>query len=558
MPNPDDLWISRARGLPRGAPLVLLLLAPGCYAGAGESTDSAASEGPGTDDTGPGEGVGEDGCRPPARRLTLLSNRRYANAVRDLLDLPEAPVVSNGGGTSESLLPSGADRVNSALVFEYHDIAEAAADQAIAKLDALAPCGPGEDELTCAGALVDELGARAFRRPLTDLERSGLLDVYQVGREQDGDYAGGVRLVVSTLLQAPSFLYLSELGEPTGAGDYALTPWEVASQLSFFLADTLPDAALLLAAAEGRLADDAGVKAEVERMLEDPAVRANVTSLYLRWLGSDRVAGVEKASPDFTPALRAAMQKETALFMDDLLWRKGARLRDMLTSTTTWLDATLAGFYGVPAPAGEGFVEVDLPADQRAGVLTHGSLLASLSGVDQTSVVYRGLFVARDLLCIDFPPPPAGATEAGLDESKGERARSEWRMQNQPCMGCHASFDPFGLMFENYDELGRWRTEMGGQPIDASWDIGYPESVAGPTEGAVELASRLAGADEVSACAAVRLTSYALARPYDLEVACWADEHTAAFQESGADLVALVRQVATSPMLRYRSPEEGP
>jgi hypothetical protein len=175
--------------------------------------------------------------------------------------------------------------------------------------------------------------------------------------------------------------------------------------------------------------------------------------------------------------------------------------------------------------------------------------------VSQTSVVYRGLFVARDLLCVDFQPPPPGATDAGLDESAGERARSEWRMQNSPCNGCHTTFDPFGLMFENYDELGRYRTMIGDQPVDASFDIKFPASAAGPAADIVEFAARLAETDEVAKCAAQRMTTYALARPYDKYAACYSKELGEALIEADGDLVELVRRVATSPMLRLRSQE---
>ena len=576
MPNLSNLSPSHRRigAVRRGVcSLATALALAGCYAGAaatGESEGSAGSGGPGGPDgsdgsdgseSGADDGTGDTGgaiagCLAPVRRLALLSNRRYANAVRDLLGLAAAPVVSNGGGTGDSLLATGSDQVNAALVFEYHSIAETAADQALTQLEMLAPCPPGDDELGCASAMIDELGARAFRRPLTEVERSGLLDVYQTGYEQDGNYPAGVRLVITALLQSPTFLYLSELGEPIGDGQFALTPWEVAAQLSFLLADTLPDAALTQAAADGRLGSEEGVVAEVERMLATPAARANISSLYLRWIGSNKVAEVEKSSDDFTPELQASLQKETELFIDDLLWQRGAKLRDMLTSRTSWVNATLAAYYGVEAPAGEEFAPVELPPEQRSGVLTHGSLLASLSGVSQTSVVYRGLFVARDLLCVEFPPPPPGATETGPDESKGERARSEWRMENNPCSACHSTFDPFGLMFEHYDELGRYRTTIGDVPVDASFDIKFPASAAGPAEDIVEFAARLAETDEVARCAAQRVTTYALARPYDKYAACYSKELGEALIAADGDLVELVRLVANSPMLRFRSQEE--
>ena len=131
-------------------------------------------------------------------------------------------------------------------------------------------------------------------------------------------------------------------------------------------------------------------------------------------------------------------------------------------------------------------------------------------------------------------------------------------MSTAPCNGCHTSFDPFGLLFEHYDELGRYRTMIGDTPVDASWDIAQPPSLAGPTETLVELAAKLAAADEVAMCATQRVTGYAAQRQIDLDLACHTGELTTEFLAADRDLVELVRIVATSPVLRWRSASEDP
>lgn len=549
-----------------GAIAVSGLLGLACYSGPGGGGDGDdADTGQGTaaeaGSAGDASDTGDDpalACALPPRRLALLSNRRYGHAVRDLLGLASAPTPSNGGGTHDGLVPAGPDQVSASLVFEYHDIAEAAAAEALLDLDALAPCADGQDERVCAGAFVDDLGGRAFRRPLTTDEHDGLLAVWQVGRDQDGDYAGGVRLVVVTVLQAPSFLYASELGVPGVDGTFELSPWEVATQLSFLLLDSIPDAALREAAADGRLSSDEGVAAEVERLLATGAGQANVSDLVLRWIGSDRVGRVEKQAPEFTDELRESMRLETQHFVDDLLWNGDASLDALLTSPDSFVDGRLAAIYDIPAPEGDGFVPVSLPADRRAGILTHPSMLAGLAGVADTSVVFRGLFVARDLLCMEFPPPPPEAAEAGLDESVGQRARAEHRMATAPCSNCHRSFDPFGLLFENYDELGRYRATIGDTPVDASAQIERPETLAGPVATLVEFAPQLAAAPEVAACATQRFTTYAVQRAIDADLQCHVDDLAVAFVDGGKDLVDLVRLVATARVLRARSEAEAP
>jgi hypothetical protein len=288
------------------------------------------------------------------------------------------------------------------------------------------------------------------------------------------------------------------------------------------------------------------------------AGKASVTRIVLRWLGSERVIGAEKQATEFTDELRESMRLETEHVVDDLLWNGEGGLDTLLMSPDTFLDARLAAFYGIEGPTGDAFEPVTMPADQRAGVLTHGSLLASLAGVADTSVVYRGLFVARDLLCMNFPPPPPGAQDADLDASVGQRARSEFRMSTAPCNGCHTNFDPYGLLFESYDELGRWRTTIGDAPVDASWNFAQPDSLAGPVETLVEFAPKLAVADEVAACATQRVTTYAAQRQLDVDLQCHVDDLAARFIAADRDLVELVRLVATSPVLRTRIAAEDP
>jgi hypothetical protein len=547
-------------------PAMALVLA--CYSGArsdgdddgdddGGSGDDAATVEGGDDDDDGGDDGPQSSCTAPPQRVNLLSNRRYGHAVRDLLGLAVAPEPTTAGGTHNDLLPPPPE-LNGGLVYEYNDLAHAAADEALANLDTLAPCSEGDDELACAAAFIDDFGARAFRRPLTDEERDGLLAVWQVGRDQDETYEGGIRLVIVSLLQSPTFLYITELGTPDEDGAYVLDPWEVATQISFFLLDSIPDAELRAAAADGRLATNEGVTEQVDRLLALPEGRANVTGIVLRWLRSDRVLEVEKQDPVFTAELRESLRAETELFVDDLLWNGDADLQALLTSQDTFVDARLAELYGVPMPPGDGFTKVTLPAEQRMGVLTHGSVLASLSGVAETSVVFRGLFVARDLLCMDFPAPPPGAAEDGLDDAVGERARAEHRMTTLPCSGCHATFDPFGLLFEHYDALGRYRTTIGDAPVDASWDIEQPASIAGHAETFVEFAPRLAAADEVATCAAQRVATYAAQRQIDADLACHTNEIAAQFEAADRDLVELVRLVAVSSVLRMRSAAEDP
>jgi hypothetical protein len=196
-----------------------------------------------------------------------------------------------------------------------------------------------------------------------------------------------------------------------------------------------------------------------------------------------------------------------------------------------------------------------LPAGQRAGVLTQASMLAARADLAETSVVRRGAFVARELLCNVTPPPPPGAVDAAAATLKSlptERARAEYRVGSPTCSPCHSRMDPFGVTFEGYDALGRYRTTIGGQPVDASWQLAYSPEISGPTKDALALAARLAGSTQVSACVVYKMASYAAGSALPAEDACKLTALRRSFAQSGGNLTTLFHDVAAWPGLRVR------
>ncbi|HZO11679.1 MAG TPA: DUF1588 domain-containing protein, partial [Polyangiaceae bacterium] len=180
---------------------------------------------------------------------------------------------------------------------------------------------------------------------------------------------------------------------------------------------------------------------------------------------------------------------------------------------------------------------------------THASLLAARADVDETSVVRRGLFVYRDLLCQYVSPPPENAAEIASQIAQThttERARAEFRMNDPICGGCHGEFDSFGLAFEGYDALGRHRD------TDASWVTIAPEGAAGQGDGAVALVQHLAATPELAACTVRQLSSYGIGRPLEDEEQCHTSEIETAFAKSDGSLAALVRAIAVSHLMRVR------
>ena len=227
----------------------------GCTGHIGDARgDNPSSPATGTQ-VGAGSGGSGQDASPPCtgaltRTLQRIPNRRYTNAVRELLGLAAGPVLSGGGGAYDSLIPGDAEDITTPIGFEYAQVAEKAA--ADAPLDKLVTCAAGADERTCAQEFIERFAVRAFRRPIAAAERDRLLTVYDAGRA-DTDFASGVRLVIEAVLQSPSFLYRKAIGTPS-AGMFALDPYETASELGFLFFDSVPDQGLLDAALSGKLA----------------------------------------------------------------------------------------------------------------------------------------------------------------------------------------------------------------------------------------------------------------------------------------------------------------
>jgi hypothetical protein len=488
------------------------------------------------------------------RRLLKLTDRQYINAVRDLLGPIDVPAPQTPG-SSDALFVSDADfmRVDERLASQYQRAAAAAGRSS--DVGKLLACAAGEASEPCLDRWISGFGARAFRRPLGVEEKADLVALTRASRGTAP--AAGARLVIEAVLQAPSFVYRTELGAGAVASDgrVALDPFELASALSFWLLDSIPDPPLWQDALAGTLTQPEVLRRHAARLLALPGVQGGLTEAVLRWLQTTGVLGASKDPKvgPFDQALREGLLEESRRFVADVLWTPGGTLQKLLTSNRTFIDARIAPLYGVAAPSRGGFVAVNLPTDQRAGILTHGSVLASHASPTEGSVVHRGLFVRGALLCQGVPPPPDGLDTVSPGQGLGERAAAEGRAANPSCKSCHALIDPFGLAFERYDAVGRYERSRGGATVDARARI-QGTDFDGDVDGAPELARRLAGSQNVAACVAEQLLAHAVAREaigdscsrYTLEAQLGA----------GGTLAELLSAVAASDEFRFRNAKE--
>ncbi len=380
-------------------------------------------------------------------------------------------------------------------------------------------CHPasGKDEESCASKILSNLAHRAFRRPVTDSDIKPLLAFYQGGRnERDFEY--GIQKALRAMLVSPDFLFRIE-HDPRGAAPksvYRISDVELASRLSFFLWSSIPDEELLELAEKGKLKDPATLEKQVRRMLDDPRADALVTNFAGQWLYVRAVAEKRPDSdafPDFDDSLRQSFQKETELFFQNIL-REDRSVMELLDAKYTFLNERLAEHYNIPNVYGSQFRKIELSDPNRGGLLGQGSILTVTSYPNRTSVVQRGKWVLENLLGAPPPPPPPVVPELKPHGDDGKpltmRQQMEAHRANPICSSCHSRMDPIGFALENYDGIGKWRSEESGTAIDASGKLPGGVEFQGPA-GLKKLLLTNYREDFVET-AAEKLLTYALGR----------------------------------------------
>jgi hypothetical protein len=487
-------------------------------------------------------------------RVWRLSDEQYSNAVFDLLGVRPPELSTTGRDRSQFVDFAERFNIDSALTADIRSSAETVARMAVADMPRLTGCPQSQAADSCADAFIDRFAARAFRRPLEASEKQELKAVYASGAG-DGP-AEGMRQVVAAVLQAPSFLYRTELGRPGSTGRIELTAHELASSLSFLLLHSIPDAELAGAASDGSLMKPDGFKRQVERLLALPRVQDNLTRVMLKWVGlGDGInVDLQDTVKEFTPELKSSLEEQVRLFFKGLLTR-GGTMADVLTSNKGYVDTRLATLYGMPAPAGGGFGEVTYPASERSGILTQAGILARYSL--HRPEIFRGKYIRDELLCGEIPSPPndpAIDAENMASAELSEREQAERRLAHPVCGNCHKFMDPIGFGLMKYDALARYRTTEGGKAIDDSGEIVLAGDADGKFANGAELARRLAGSQTVRSCITQKVFQYALGRLYEPAMdSCELQRIDAHLMQNGDRLSQLISGVIYSSAFRYRT-----
>lgn len=492
----------------------------------------------------------------PMRRLT---NVEYMNTVRDLFGapLPELPsqpddAVRAGAFENEARALGPSDVRVSRWETSAMRLGELASTNTAVRAR-IVPCT--EAQADCARRFVETFGSRVLRRPLTsdEIER---YRAYFEAKRAEIDFAAAVQLTIAAFLQSPSFLYRIEV--PTGPerdGGVVLDGYEVASRLSYFLWESMPDDALFDAAASDTLRTDDQIRAQAERMLADERANATIRHFHQQWLHFDRVLGEDKIPAEFplwSDAVRVSAVEESERFVDAVV-SSGGTLTDLLTSRVGFVDRDLAPLYGVSAPPAGTWNEVELPPE-RAGILSRVAFLAGNSHEGNGSPPLRGVHVLTRLLCSPPGAPPANADTSNPEPNPNEgpvtnRTLFERRTAQPACQACHRRIDPIGYSFEHFDAAGVYRELDNGLPVDASSMLTQTD-VDGFVNGSAELQARLSESERVHRCAATQWQAYAYGRATTDEETCHAERLQRRFIDSGGDIRDLLVAIVTAPEFR--------
>ena len=550
--------VDPATGLPvaPGAvdPATGLPVAPGAGQGATGANPAAPVDPANPVQPIPGQAPGElpNGCaeaKAPILTSRQLTPKQYGNIVSDLFKVDSATAKSFTGNPLGTLDEVAVERRSNA--------AEEVARAAVANLAAWAPCTTGD--AACAAQVIDSIGTRAYRRPLTDTERTQMQTLFDAGNAENG-FEMGVEWLLTGLLQSPHFLY--QFAKPA-AGEVAgqvtqLEPYELASRLSLFVWDTLPDDELMQAAAGGLLADQAMVSTQLNRMVQHPNFKRGVESFYSGWLKLKAFEELARQDDALTADLTLTLAESLLRGATSVYDTPAPTLESLMTGDTYYMDAEMRSFYGLEGGGAE-LEPVQLAGEGRHGLLTHPSLMALLARPTETSPINRGLFVQGTILCNEVPHPPEDLAIPNLSPPSPDRTtrdRLSEHTENPGCAGCHAIIDPPGFALENYDFVGRYRAVESGKAVDTSGTLVSAGDVGGPFANGAELLARIANSAQAKTCFAQQYLSHALLRPLTTEPAdqCALDNITRSFAPTG-DLRQLVVAIAGTDSFRMRATE---
>jgi hypothetical protein len=533
-----------------------------CYDGPGaDAGDETGSEGGSADEASGSEGEPE----PPPENIDLVLEGQSRRMTQAELDNTLADLLDDLTQPSRTFLPEDdftpydndytLQNVSRTYVESMEVLSIDVANRLIGSPERRAlvvpctPTGPGDE--ACFRQFIESFGRLALRRPLEAAEVDAYATLQSYATEQnpavDNDFYTAVALVISAVIQDPEFLYRLEVGSPTtDPAVFKLDDYEIAARISFLLWGTTPDADLLADAEAGLLEDPVQRVDAIERMLDSERAHDQLHRWHAMWLGYRGIPhGAELVS---------AFDMETSALIDRVVFEDRASYLELFTSTQTYLDDYLATHYGLPAPAGgEGWV--DYPPD-RAGILSHGSVLAAFSKFTDTSPTQRGILIATRLQCdvIPIPPPEVDSDNQPGNPDDPTACKEDRYLAHQEiasCAACHTLMDPIGMGLENYDIAGVFRETDEGKPECVITGEGELPGV-GTFSGPKELADRLVESGKLERCVTEQYLTYVAGRDLQADEVPVVEALHQAFSDQGYDFRQMMIDYAASEQFGYR------
>lgn len=532
-----------------------------------------------------------------SRRLTRAE---YNRAIRDLfgVDLKPADRFPSDGSGGEGFDTTGDTLFTSPILMEkYLAAAHEVIDRVLAdagqteelaaakKRILIASPTDGVSPREAAVKVLLPLLRRAYRRPIQDDDANALLALFEKAQAQNRSFEDSVRLMLKGMLVSPHFLTLAEpepgpeqavdvkqptlgerlvkslkvaiLNEPKSRADgiYRLPPHPLAARVSSLVWSSIPDDELAKAADDGTLYDEAVMRAQIQRMLRDPKASALGEVWGLQWLGLTALGTAHRPDPqkfpEFDDKLAADMQAETAAYVA-FLFQNDRSLMELIDSDYLFVNERLSKLYGMPDVEGESLRRVVTTDRNRGGVLTHASVLTATSYPLRTSPVLRGRWLLEELLGGRVPPPPPNVPALADDQSVEGltlRQRLERHRTDPNCASCHDRMDPLGFALERFDNLGRWRNELAGQPIDAAGKLPSGETFDGPAELKEVLKKR---SPELIKHAIRKLYGFGVGREVNKFDQCTLDRIYAKLEQNDFRAGLLVEEIALSFPFQHR------
>ncbi|MGL6074237.1 MAG: DUF1592 domain-containing protein [Fimbriiglobus sp.] len=397
------------------------------------------------------------------------------------------------------------------------------------------------DRLKKIQAMTHKFAERAFRRPLTDVEKRIYVDRHYESYPKDVEQA--VKRIALLVLKSPKFLYRETSISPE--------PFAVASRLSFALWDSIPDQELWNAAAQGRLKTPEQIRAQAERLSKDPRAEAKLRSYLVHWLGLDVTHDISKNSqrfPGFDAVAVKDLKTSLELSLQDILMSPEADYRKLFTDDGVYINKNLAKIYSAKAPNSDAFEKVALNPNQRVGIVAHPYILTNFAYAAESSPIHRGVFLSRGILGQTLKPPMEAFSPlaADLHPKLTTRERTELQTGQRSCQACHSMINSLGFALEKYDAIGRFRGEENGKPIN---DAGSYVTRTGETAkftGAAELSKFLMNSPEVQESFAEQLFHHLVQQPIRAYGPSMVSDLRQTFQKQEFNLRKLAVEIAVT------------